>query len=324
MDNITSESAFNITIFRRDIFNGYHLIPYLGLVAPALVLSVLTTLALLLAGDMNKKIRALLINIFIAEIVLCLRLSVTFLAYPIRQMFEIGDTALDGLCRLQICIGIIAVLSKVGTITLYAVMVYIFIKYNIKKVKWYILAIPMTVIWVISVGFCVPVAIKPRASTKNIVIFDGFCQENFESEEDFAARRLQFSIQLTIGWILEVAICGGITVTFSSLIIYIMKKTSLAEGPKRAIAKNLLFLTVDAFLSICTGVVLPTIILLAAPDPSDTNVQRGFIQAAATDNIVVIILSLVSLYTPLVTIVLLKPVREAMKTLVVKCCQLHQ
>ena len=64
MDNITSEPVFNITIFRRDIFNGYHLIPYLGLVAPALVLSVLTTLALLLAGDMNKKIRALLINIF--------------------------------------------------------------------------------------------------------------------------------------------------------------------------------------------------------------------------------------------------------------------
>ena len=320
MANVTSE---NITVFRRDIYNEYHLIPYLGLVAPALVLSVLTTLALILAGDMNKKIRALLINIFIAEIVLCLRLSVTFLAYPIRQMLEIGDTALDGLCRLQICIGIIAVLSKVGTITLYAVMVHIFIKYNIKKVKWYMLAIPMTVTWVISVGFCLPAAIRHRAEAHNIIIFQGFCLENLESEEVYKGIMRQFFIQLIVGWILEVVICGGIIVTFSSLIIHLMKKTSLTEGPKRAIAKNLLFLSVDALLSIICGVVLPTIVLVATPEPSDTDVQREFIKAAVRGNVVVIILSLVSLYT-LVTIVLLKPVREAMKTLVVKCCRLRQ
>ena len=203
-------------------------------------------------------------------------------------------------------------------------MAYIFIKYNIKKVKWYMLAIPMTVIWVISVGFSLPVAIRPTAPTNNIVVSEGFCQVNFESEEDFAARRLQFSILLTIVWVLEVVICGWITVTFSSLVVYFMKKTSLTEGPKRAIAKNLLFLSVDALLSIFIGVVLPTITLLTAPDPSDMDVQRGLIQAAVTDNIDVIILSLVSLYTPLVTIVLLKPVREAMKTLVVKCYQLYQ
>ena len=323
MANVTSEPALNITIFRRDIYNGYHLIPYLGLVAPALVLSVLTTLAFLLARDTNKKIRALLINIFVAEIVLCLRLSVNFLAYPIRQMFEIGGTVLLSLCRLQISLGIIAVLAKVGSIALYAVMVYIFIKYNIKKVKWFILAIPIAVTWVIAIGFCIPVAVRPRDGANDIIIFDGFCLENLESEEEFEARRRQFTIQLVVGWLLQGVFCGGIIITFCTLLLYFMKKTSVSEGSKRAIAKNLLFLSVDALLSIFVGVVLPTVSLLAAPDPSNMDVQRGYTQASVQEQISTMILSLVSLYTPLVTIVLLKPVRDATRQLVVKCCQLY-
>ena len=323
MANVTSEPALNITIFRRDIYNGYHLIPYLGLVAPALVLSVLTTLAFLLAGDMNKKIRALLINIFVAEIVLCLRLSVNFLAYPIRQIFEIGGTVLVSLCRLQISLGIIAVLAKVGSITLYAVMVYIFIKYNIKKVKWFILAMPIAATWVIAIGFCIPVAARPRDGANDIIIFDGFCLENLESEEEFEARRRQFTIQLVVGWLLQGVFCGGIIITFCLLLLYFMKKTSVSEGSKRAIAKNLLFLSADALLSIFVGVVLPTVSLLAAPDPSNMDVRRGYIQASVQEQISTTILSLVSLYTPLVTIVLLKPVRDATRQLVVKCCQLY-
>ena len=321
MANITSEQELNITIFRRDIYNGYHLIPYLGLVAPALVLSILTTLALLLAGDMNKKIRTLLINIFVAEIVLCLRLSANFLAYPIRQLFDIGDTALVSLCRFQVSVGIIAVLSKVGSITLYAVMVYVFIKFGIKKVKWFILAIPIVVIWVISVGFCITAAVRPRDTSDNAVVFEGFCLENLESDEVFESRRRQFLIQLIVGWMLQGVVCGGIIITFSILTFHFMKKNlaPTSEGPKRAIAKSLLFLSIDALLSIFSGVVLPTISLLAAPDPSDMDFERGFIQASVKDHIVELTLSLVTVYTPLVTIILLKPIRDALKQLVTKC-----
>ena len=75
-------------------------------------------------------------------------------------------------------------------------------------------------------------------------------------------------------------------------------------------------------LSIICGIILPTIVLAATPEPSDTDVQREFIKAAIRGNVIVITLSLVSLYTPLVTIILLKPVCEAMKELVVKCCRL--
>ena len=305
------------------MYNGYHLIPYLGLVAPALVLSVLTTLALLLAGDINKKIRALLINVFIAEIMVYVRLTITFLAFPIRQMFEIGDNVSANLCRLQSAVSMIEIVSKVGSITLYAVMVYIFIKYNINKVKWYVLAIPIASIWVIAIGLSLPIGLVRIDPATNVMVFDGFCVETYDPEQEFVAGGLPVLILLTLAVLLQGVLCGGTIIIIGILVLHFLKKNELSEGSKRAIAKNLLFVSVDALLSIFVFVVVRVIVFLAAPDPSNLDFHSRFTQGAVQDHINDLTLSLVSLYTPLVTIVLLKPVREAMKALVIKCCHLY-
>lgn len=326
-DSNISLTSMNITTFRRDLYTGFELILYFGCTLPTTFLSATTIVALLVAKNMNKKIRVILINIFVAEIVLSLRLSATFLGYPIRQLFGLGEDFPIGLCNVQVSFGIIGVLSKVGSITFYALMVYVFIKYNIKKVKWYMLVIPLIVIWAISIGFSLPVAVRARNPPLNFAIFKGFCHENLEFAEEFISRSRQFLIQLIIGWILQAVICGGIIITFSILIFWFAKKnlSSDSDKAKKAIANNLLFLSVGGLLSIFNGVVLPTIIFAAAPVPTGvSDLEKTFKETSISDHVVDTLLSLTSLYTPVVTIILLKPIRDAMKQLINKCCKLDQ
>lgn len=326
-DSNISQPLMNLTATRRDLYTGFQLIVYFGCVFPTIFLSTITIVAFAMAKSMNKKIRVILVNIFAAEIVLSLRLSATFLGFPIRQIFDLGFDFPIRLCNLQVTLGIIGVLSKVGSVTLYAVMVYVFIKYNIKVIKWYMLAIPLIIIWTISIGFSLPVAIRPRNTPLNLVIVRGFCPENLESAEEFDNRSTQFLIQLLIGWFLEAFFCGGIIITFSILILWFMKKNLRTESDKakKAIAKNLLFLGVGALLSIFNGVVLPTITFLAAPAPTgEIDFEKTFKEASASDHFVDIMLALTSLYTPIVTIILLKPVRDALQLLVNRCCKLNQ
>ena len=173
---------------------------------------------------------------------------------------------------------------KVGTITLYSILVYVFMRNNIKKVKWYMVAIPMSVMWVIllvfgSSGFIfIPAQDRPEA-----FVFKGFCPQFVSSSEQLI---LVLALgQLGIGWLLGAFLCGSIIATFSILIFCYMTKNSLdSDRIKKAVAKNLLFLSGGAFWSISNAVLYPTILLLITlrqtSDTTGIDTQLSVIKAS--------------------------------------------
>ena len=107
---------------------------------------------------------------------------------------------------------------------------------------------------------------------------------------------------------------------------YIWKNSSSSDKAiKRAIAKNLLFLSLGALLSISNAVIYPTVFFFFSfqADAMD-DLEVVFNQYLASNLAIDIIRSASSLYSSVVTIILLKPVRDAIKQLI-KCkrCKLQ-
>ena len=114
------------------------------------------------------------------------------------------------------------------------------------------------------------------------------------------------------GIVFEVVICGGLIVSFSALIIRFMNRNlSKNDRGKRAIAKNLLFLSVSALISIFNGVVVPCNInhnpIATVPLSGEIDVEQAVLESSVMHHVIDIWRSLTSLFAPLITIILLKP-----------------
>ena len=173
----------NVTSIRREIYTGIHLVIIFATVFPS---------TLLKAKEINWKLKIILISIFASEIVSSMNLILTFTGYPIRQLFGITDTSSLIVCNVETVIG---TLAKVGSITFYAVMVYVFIAKNINEVKWCLIVTPLIMIWVVSIAFSIPASLQQRSLPVNLVVFRGFCAVNLEFIEELELRNIRFSIQ---------------------------------------------------------------------------------------------------------------------------------
>ena len=106
-------------------------------------------IALILAKDINQQMRVLLINIFIAEVIFLIAGSGFFLGYPIKVYSNGLNKVL--LCKINYHIFIIGDLAKFTTLALYAIMVYIFVKYRDNKLKWKIIIPFLVMTWSASI-----------------------------------------------------------------------------------------------------------------------------------------------------------------------------
>ena len=309
----SSQLLFNLTEYRGELYTNVQLILFFVFSLPTIVLSILTIAALLLAKDINWTIRIILISLFLSEFVFTIALTLIFWGHPIRTLLNVTEvTSLA--CSSIISIEITGNATKVGSITFYSIMVYVFIKYNIKKVKWYMVAIPLAVIWIVSICFSIIVFIVIQNTAPTHFIYKGFCPLELEENRKVAQDAKSFLIQLGATWILEGILCTTVIVVFSILIFYFMRKNSTNDAIKKAIAKNLLFLSIGGLLSISSAVIYPTILFFVSFQPhsiDDLNVVIN--RLLATNLIIDILRSLTSIYTPIITIALLKPVRDAMK-----------
>ncbi len=132
--------AFNITGFDEDLFFVVNTAIGINLffifVLPPLILCVVCVMALIFTGNLNKKLKVLLINVFAAEICTWLRWTHSFLGFPLRFYTLAG---VSFICSLDISLSIVSGLTKFTSGALYAVMIYVFIKHGEKKVKWYVI-----------------------------------------------------------------------------------------------------------------------------------------------------------------------------------------
>ena len=107
-------------------------------------------------------------------------------------------------------------------------------------------------------------------------------------------------------------------VTFSFLSYCFLKKNTIAgenAGVKRAVAKNLIYFLIVSILTFVTNV-LPAGFSRIRSSLLDGSVL-GFI---VFNYFTLVLLMLSSVPTPIVTIVLLKPVRTALKEILAKLC----
>ena len=135
------------------------------MVLPSLLLSLLCVLALIFPGVINKKIRLLLINVFIGDIINWLSHSVYYLGLPIAHVLQTEDF----MCKFCISLLIVAVVQRFTANASYALNVYIFIKHGEKRLKWCVV-VPFSVAsWILSVG-------AGSTSYFGVIKMDGFLQ----------------------------------------------------------------------------------------------------------------------------------------------------
>ena len=186
--------------------------------------------------------------------------------------------------------------------------------------------LPLVLIWTISLTIPTLPIIFPFPVPVKIIVFKGFCNINLESVEMFKAERMTFLITLVFGIFYQVLLCGVPVVIFSILIFRYMKLHLLSDNDKtrRAIARNLLFLSVGALLSIINGIVYPIILFTTIPDPRNIDISKAFVELSIRDHISDIYRSFTSLYTPVVTLIIMKSVRDALLQLLRTMFHLNQ
>ena len=262
-----------------------------------LLLCVFVILALILAKTINAKIRVLLINIFAVEVLGWVSNAIFFLGWIVRLNYnEIIS------CKLFYMTYLAAGVEKCTSGTFFALNVFLFIRYGEKKLKWYIILPCIALSWVI---ISLPsILIVSLAPPDTVTYNNGRCVIKIQSNIFYLAiTGLLYAVSL-IFLIIQIVM---IIITF----VYIKKHT--LEGNvqiKKAVAKVIAYLffgSIIAFIS----TILPAwsfVIQLIIP---------GSTTATVTTRIYLnrLILGVPGIATPIAAIALLKPVRDAIKTM---------
>ena len=297
--------SFNITGFKPDVFAAFNsainIGVFLTLTVPKLVLNVLCIVALLFAKTLNRKIKVTLINIFVAETVFSIGLSVKYIGYPIR----VSNVDASGIsCDIRVGFLFTGYLTNATAITLYAITVYLFIKYGKKKMKMCVIALSIAISWTVFSVIGIIVA-SPAVTVSN-----GFCVIEGGGEPSLS------SIPPAIAaLVLLVSVC--LVTTFGVLTCSVRRQVAeCSTDTKKAITKILFYHAIKMLvLSVeFGGGVLLTVL---RPPPSSHSDVVAFL---AINYIIVDVLNDVAfLMTPIVSLIILKPLREAL-VMLCPCC----
>lgn len=287
--------AFNLTGFDDSlvfqVYPAIHVSYFAVLCLPALILSSLCIVALFFAEAVDINIRIILINIFAAELTQLVGTIVLFLGHPARVDDE---ETIDYSCNFFYSAVFCGALVKLPVTSLYAIVVYIYIKHGASKLKWYVVVVSCVFVW----GLVMPFTLLPYTSLLTVVSNHGFCYITDES--------LLYRILLFIVFGIITILSTSVTVTFGYLTFCYVKKNALTERAHKGVTRLLKYLIVGVFITLF-NIVLPPIF--------------GQVVASSKDNIGAIIepvsnaiTATPAILTPIFTIVLLRPVRDTFKS----------
>ena len=262
-----------------------------------LMLCVLVILALIFAKTINIKIRVLLINIFAAEILNWIGYAIFYLGWIVRLNHNETTS-----CIMFYTFAVIFNIQKFTSGALYAVNIFLFIKYGEKKLKWYIIIPHIVLSWlIISVISILRAIFIPSNFVRYI---NGICSVPIYTSVLFT---ISTSLTTSIAFILLVVQIIIIIITF----VYI-KKNTLTENAqiKKAVAKVLVYIIIASIISF-VGTIFPAvsfIVRLIIPGSTIvTMTARSYFSR--------LVFGVPGIATPIAAIALLKPVREAIKTM---------
>ena len=278
---------------------------FFAIFLPAFILCVLCVVALVLARSINLWIRVSLINVFAAQMCFWLGFSTIYIGYPVRAY---GDEDIDDnfSCLFGYSINRMANTMVSAATLLYAVLVYCIIKYGKTKIKWYAVVIFITVSW----AYALLLGAMPYFAgiDDDLMSLLGFCRGTYGESLFFASAVLQ---------LVSYAISLCAIFIFCILIFCYTKKNTLGDNAKvkRAVIKNLVYLLLSNMMlffanavSLITVTVPPIYTLMDV----DKIVLSNFLFPLLT--------ILPSLAIPIATIIILKPVRLALRLVFKACC----
>lgn len=226
--------AFNLSSVDLEVYFNVNVAVstslFIIVVLPPLLLCLLCILALIIAKEINTKIR---INIFTAEICYWISYCFFYLGWPIRQKHDDGIS-----CKAYVSLLLVSSIQKFTTEPLYAIHVYKFIKYGKKNVKWCAIVPLIIISWVLSTVY-ISVAFLNEFGAANS---NGFCNIKVNST---SAQAIVFTM-IPIGLVSTVTelICSILTIVY-------IKKNVLQENTdvKKSITKVLAYLATVSILS---------------------------------------------------------------------------
>ena len=275
------------------VHSSVHLVLFLFITLPSIILVAVCIVALLMAKTIKLKMKVTIINIFAAETIASLGLAVLYIGYPIRVT---GNDASAISCRIGAALIAIGFNADLLAIALYAVAVYIFMKYNIRKLKWYVIVTVITTSWVIC--FIMGVVV---GSTMDAAVDNGFCVPSDQTVATESSAFLAINALLMLG-------CVTVLITLVILILYHARQ-NIADGntrTKRAITKILWYHSAKTFVFLLqyalTGIL-----------PFSQSHLDSFTAVLAIKYIIDLLYNLTSLLTPIVSLVFLQPLRNALQ-----------
>lgn len=256
-------------------------------VLPTLILCLLCVLALFYADSINWKIRVLFINIFAGDICLWLALTILFLGYPVRQI-----TLSVFSCAVSFSLLIVTGLQKFMSTSLYAIAVYIFLKHGINRLKWYFIIPYLVISWIVSIAIASSVYVSGFSSFS-----DAFC--------DIAQAPFSTVPIVSVQVLALIFLC--IIIVFSILTYCYVKNNILEDDVevKKAVTKIMLFLFILSLVSFFANVLPSSSLFIKA--------EKMLVIVILFNYIFRVLLNLISIATPIVMIIILKPLRLAMK-----------
>ena len=290
--------AFNLSEVDLDVYIAANTAVQAGLlvviVLPALILSIICSVAISFTYVINWQLRVALVNIFVTEVFHWVGYTVQYLGFAPRAL-AIENSIFT--CRIFYSSVIIAGIQKFAAISIYSIMVYVFLKYGVKKFKSYVIVPVLVMTWAVSITIGIMAYFPGQFELFNN---NGFCR--------IVTTALFYHI--TISFFLSSAIVGPCIIVFFSIISYrFLKKNTLEDNAdvKRAVSKNLFYLAVAAVVTtICQ--ILPSLSPLIRTILPD---YRYFIAYNYFNRLLI---NFPNVATPIVAIYALKPVQLAMKS----------
>ena len=296
--------AFNLTGIDQGLFFIGNTIANIGLFVisalPMIILCGVCVAALFFAKDINWPIRVLIINIFFAEACSWLGLTLRFLAYAPRAKLR-GALVI---CKVVLNFTITGATQKFFATALYAIMVYIFVRFGIKKLKWKIIIPCIALSWL----YCILFGMIVYFNAFGLFESSGFCDTN--------PGLPLFRVSLVISIVTSIGLLST-TIVFSIMTYVYIKKNTLESNVevKKAVMKNLIYLTFSVIFSFIFNMVPATFPFIRAAFE-----DKGLLSLIVINYVLRVFLNVPSALTPIAAMITLKPIRLAMRQGIERCC----
>lgn len=307
--------SYNITGLDPELFYAVNSVLHIMLAVafplPTFILCGVCVMALIYAKGIDWKMKAILINILTPEIANSMAVFFLDFGYPIRAFTGSGN---DLSCNILFSLITVGYFGTIAFTPFFSVTVYTFVKYDAKKLKWYGIVTFLIISWMIILA----VGISSFVDTSGEFSVNGFCVIVY----DFSGGSSFVVIILTILPAIIIVVGLSIVIIFSILTYCHVKKNTISpdlETPspvKRAIAKVLFFHATKIFFIMAVFTVT-FITLFFQPSIEE---DAGIIVVLIIEyGIRKFFYEFTTFLTPVISIIFLKPIRDALKQICFPC-----